>query len=78
MVKKVSAILKGGLGNYMFQVAAAHAYGMKHERECEFNCQEASGPHKNIVYYDDNIFKKVSLYNVRKKLKGVLYFGNEF
>ena len=65
-MKKVSAILKGGLGNYMFQVAAAHAYGMKHERECEFNCQEASGPHKNIVYYDDNIFKKVSLYNVRK------------
>lgn len=31
MVKKVSAILKGGLGNYMFQVAAAHAYGMRKE-----------------------------------------------
>jgi hypothetical protein len=66
MNKEVSTILAGGLGNYMFQIAAAYAYGKKYDREAAFNCSESRGPHQHITVYDNNILKDINLYHVRK------------
>lgn len=65
MTKKISAILMGGLGNYMFQIAVAYAYAKRYEMSVGFNCAESSGPHKHITEYDNNVLKKVDLYHVR-------------
>jgi hypothetical protein len=61
-MKEVSAILMGGLGNYMFQVAAAYAYAKRYGRTAGFNCQESSGPHQHVTTYNNNIFKDIDLY----------------
>ena len=63
-MNEVSSILMGGLGNYMFQVAAAYAYGKKYGKISGFNCTESSGPHQNVTTYDENIFKGVDLYHI--------------
>jgi len=62
-MNEVSAILMGGLGNYMFQVAATYAYGKKHNKSVGFNCQESSGQHQHVTVYNDNIFKNIDLYH---------------
>ena len=61
-MKEVSTLLAGGLGNYMFQVAAAYAYGKRYNKNPGFNCQEAIGVHQNVITYDNNIFKDINLY----------------
>ena len=66
-MKTVSSILMGGLGNYMFQIAATYAYARKHNMNFGFNCSESSGPHKHITEYQTNIFKNINLYYVRKE-----------
>jgi hypothetical protein len=66
MNKEVSAILMGGLGNYMFQIAAAYAYAKRYDMHVGFNCSESSGPHKHITEYQNNILKGVDLYYIRK------------
>ncbi len=63
---EISAILMGGLGNYMFQIAAAYAYGKKYNKELVFNMQESSGCHKHISEYDSNVLKDINLYHTRK------------
>jgi len=65
--KEVSSILMGGLGNYMFQIAAAYAYGRKYDKNIVFNCAESSGPHHHVTSYEKNILKDISLYHVRKE-----------
>jgi hypothetical protein len=66
MNNKVSAILMGGLGNYMFQLAATYAYGMEHNKEVVFNALESSGPHKHLSAYSDNVFKGIDLHHTRQ------------
>jgi len=63
-MKEVSSILMGGVGNYMFQVAAAYAYGKKHSKKAVFNIAESMGQHQHLSTYDKNIFKDVDLYHV--------------
>jgi hypothetical protein len=68
MKKEVSAILMGGLGNYMFQVAAAYAYSKKHNMEVGFNAQQARGPHKDVWEYQENVFKNINLvFNLKEQ-----------
>ena len=47
--KEVSAILMGGLGNYMFQIAAAYAYGKRYDMTPGFNCSESTGVHQHVT-----------------------------
>ena len=61
----VSSILMGGLGNYMFQVAAAYAYGKRYGLNVGFNCAESSGPHKHVTEYHNNVFKNIDLFHIR-------------
>lgn len=56
----------GGLGNYMFQIAAAYAYSKRYGFHVGFNCAESSGPHKHITEYQNNVLKGIDLYYVRK------------
>lgn len=63
-MNEVSSMLMGGVGNYMFQVAAAYAYGKKYDKIYGFNCSESMGQHQHVATYDKNIFKNVDLYHI--------------
>lgn len=54
----------GGVGNYMFQVAAAYAYAKRYDMHVGFNCSESIGQHQHVTTYDNNIFKDIDLYYV--------------
>ena len=62
----VSTILQGGLGNYMFQIAATYVYGKKHNKTIGFNCSESISVHKHVTEYERNVLKNVHLYFVGK------------
>lgn len=66
MKMDISSVLMGGLGNYMFQIAAAYAYAKKYDMHVGFDCSESSGPHRHITDYQNNILKGVDLYYKRK------------
>lgn len=55
----VTSRLAGGLGNYLFQIAAAQAYGLKHNKEAVFNSATAMQVHKNIDSYKGSILRNV-------------------
>ena len=56
----VSANLKGGLGNYMFQIAAAHTLAVRNNDVAKFDFTSAMQVHKNIENYKSNIFRNIS------------------
>jgi hypothetical protein len=60
MSDTITANLKGGLGNFLFQIAAAFSYSKKHKKELVFNGQNAYIVHQNLTHYKDNIFSKLS------------------
>lgn len=60
-MKKVSILLKGGLGNYMFQIACAYSYAKKNNKECFFTTNDAVKIHKYIDSYRENVLKNVPL-----------------
>ena len=55
----ISAKLAGGLGNMLFQIAAAYGSSKKHNKElvCEIN--EISSNHGDYTNYLNNIFRNV-------------------
>lgn len=57
----VSIRLKGGLGNYMFQIATCEAYALEHEKKPLYNFGTAYRAQKEINSYVDNIFRGVNL-----------------
>lgn len=63
-MSEVTSILAGGLGNYMFQVAAAYAYSKKFGKSLGFNHQESRAVHRPITEYEKNIFKGVDLWHL--------------
>lgn len=60
-MNEISVKLQGGLGNYMFQIAAAYAYGLKHNKQPIFSANDSILVHKPVVRYKDNILSKVNL-----------------
>lgn len=59
----VSSHLMGGLGNYMFQIAAATSLAIKNDDKAEFYVQGSSQVHKHLTSYVDNIFRNVNIVN---------------
>lgn len=59
--KIVTANLMGGLGNYLFQIAAAYAYGLKHGHKAVFNPQTSQQIHRNIDVYLSNILRNITV-----------------
>ena len=56
----ISTHLQGGLGNYMFQIAAAEALAIDLGTKSVFDFNLASQVHKNIRSYQDNIFNEIN------------------
>jgi hypothetical protein len=55
----ISAFLQGGLGNYMFQIAATQALAWDLGVEAKFDFNSASQVHRNIRDYQNNILGSV-------------------
>jgi hypothetical protein len=74
----ISAILQGGLGNYMFQIAAAYAYGKKYGKTIGFNCSESVLIHKHVTEYQNTVLKDVNLYFVGRPNQLIQYTEQGF
>lgn len=59
-MNQVSIKLAGGLGNYMFQIACAHAYGLKHNKIPIFTSDDSIQIHKHINFYKENVLSNVN------------------
>jgi hypothetical protein len=59
MSELITANLKGGLGNFLFQIATSFSYSKKYNKELIFNYQNTYIVHKNIEHYTNNIFSKL-------------------
>jgi len=55
----VTSQLAGGLGNYLFQIAAAYSYALKHGKKPVFNTNLSIKVHRGIECYFDNILRSI-------------------
>ena len=60
-MSEVSVKLQGGLGNYLFQIASAYSYGLKHGKKPIFTTNDSLVIHKSITNYNENILSNVEL-----------------
>lgn len=58
-MKKVTPRLKGGLGNYLFQISAALSVSIRDNKEFIINLSDISVIHSPIDVYTSNIFRKL-------------------
>lgn len=58
---KVNVKLMGGLGNYLFQIAAAYSYGLEHNKGVLITYGDSVVVHKNILTYSDNILHSLHM-----------------
>ena len=65
-MSKVTTKLQGGIGNMLFQIAAAYAYSKKNDKEFILSKENAIIVHKNIEHYKDNILKNIKFSNFIK------------
>ena len=54
--------LQGGLGNFLFQIAATYSYGASHDKDPIFSLDDAIIIHKPISNYHDNILHKIEFH----------------
>ena len=57
----ISCYLQGGLGNYMFQIAATESLVKKNNDKAVFDFKNYSQIHKPLETYKDNILRKVNV-----------------
>lgn len=65
-MNKVTTKLQGGIGNMLFQIAAAYSYSKKNNKELSLSKDNAFIVHKNIEHYKDNILKNIEFSNFIK------------
>lgn len=58
-MNEVTVKLAGGLGNYMFQMACAYTYGLKHDKKPVFTTDDSIVIHKHVDNYKGNILSNV-------------------
>ena len=56
---KISNILQGGLGNYLFQIAAGYAAALRHDKEYIGSLYGIQTGHRHISTYFDNILRNI-------------------
>jgi hypothetical protein len=62
VIKKVTPILQGGLGNKLFQIATAYAYSLNYNYEFElYENLYIPCHHPSIDSYKNNIFSKIKI-----------------
>tara|TARA_R110000744_G_scaffold380370_1_gene500962 strand:- start:825 stop:1574 length:750 start_codon:yes stop_codon:yes gene_type:complete len=59
----ISCKLTGGLGNYLFQIAAASTLAHKNNDDTLFDFVDVGQAHKNINLYTDTILRNISIGN---------------
>lgn len=70
---EISVKLQGGLGNYMFQIACAHAYGLKYNKKPIFTTDDSIVIHKHIINYKDNVLSNVNLVTEKNNEPHTIY-----
>jgi hypothetical protein len=55
----VACNLVGGLGNYLFQIAASYALALRNDDKVIYDEQKAYSPHNKLSFYKNNIFRKI-------------------
>lgn len=65
-MNKVTTKLQGGIGNMLFQIAAAYAYSKKFNNEFMLSKNDAVIVHKNVDTYSNNILKNIEFSNFIK------------
>jgi hypothetical protein len=73
-MEEVTIKLAGGLGNYMFQIACAHAYALKNNKKPIFTIDDSIVIHKHLNAYKENILSNVVFLN-NKDTKGFNIFN---
>jgi hypothetical protein len=59
----VTPKLMGGLGNYLFQISAAYAIGLRDDKKLICDYSDSIIPHKSYAYYKENVFKNLTFVN---------------
>jgi|688.fasta_scaffold196819_2 hypothetical protein len=59
----VSPLLRGGLGNYIFQIAAAYYISLRDNKKMIVDISDISVIHNPIESYYNNIFRKIKFVN---------------
>lgn len=57
----ISCNLAGGLGNYLFQIAATYCVAVSNGDECMFDFQSSMRVHESIDAYKDNILRNIKV-----------------
>jgi hypothetical protein len=77
----ITVKLKGGLGNFLFQIATSFNYSKKYNKKLVINANDVYVVHNNINHYQDNIFSKLEFVNytpfLEKKYTETLFEYNE-
>jgi hypothetical protein len=60
----VSSHLQGGLGNYLFQISAAYAVSLKHNKELKIDTSDIAIIHSPLELYSNNIFRNIQFGNI--------------
>lgn len=55
----ISTKLMGGLGNYMFQIAAAYAISLRDQKKFICETYDVQSPQKPLHHYKTNLFSKI-------------------
>ena len=74
-MSKVTVNLMGGVGNYLFQIASAYSYGLKHGKDPLFNPGSAMVVHNSIESYRDNILRNLKLESFNEKFTSTKEVG---
>jgi hypothetical protein len=59
----ITPFLRGGLGNYLFQISAAYAISKRDNKKLAINISDISEIHSPISIYFNNIFRKLEFVN---------------
>ena len=64
----ITSNLVGGLGNYMFQIAATFSLALDNNDDVIYDIDDNIRIHKHLNTYLDNIFRKIKFTNKLKRM----------
>jgi hypothetical protein len=78
MKNLVSVKLKGGLGNYLFQISCAFDYSIKYNKNLIIDDKNAYEVHKKIETYKNNIFQNLKFEHLSNEDIDCIYEEKDF
>lgn len=77
-MSEITVKLAGGLGNYMFQIACAYAYGLKYNKKPIFTLDDSIVIHNNLNTYRENILRNIMFTNNKDIKEFNIFNENSF